>query len=237
MKRNLLFLLLVVGLLLSGCSKAAQNEVSIKSASVNTNGTIHIEGSGRAFESTIGVKIVDGLNNNLYEGPVVTNASDMSKIGDFVLDASLRIFPQTDTISVECFVTSPKDGSITASDTTIVNYNVPFKKIEVYYGNTVLNKDMIDCTKVFPVARRISENSKNPVLDSVMLLINGPTKQELTDGYFASTPNNLTVNFVKETGNSIQVDFGKELMDVGGGSCKVGAIRAEITRTVNYLKP
>jgi hypothetical protein len=237
MKNIVLTILMVVLLCLSGCSKPVQKEVSLNSVTVNSNGNIHIEGSGRAFENTIGVKVTDGNENLLYEGHVVTNAQDMSKFGNFSLDAPLKFFPQTDSITIECFVASPKDGSITASDSKSMKYNIPFKIIEIYYGNTKLNPEMLDCTKVFPVDRRIAENTKNPVSDSLVLLINGPTKQEIGEGYIASTPNNLTINFIKESSKSIQVDFGKELMDVGGGSCKVGAIRAEITKTVNFLKP
>ncbi len=238
MKKIFLVLVMLIVVALTGCkAKVSQKEVVLKNAQVLSDGTVHVEGNGRAFESNIGIKIYDANDNILYTGSVVTNAPDMSQFGDFSTDVTPLVFPQTDSITVECFVASPKDGSIVASDSKKINYGIPYQMVEVFFGNTKLNPEMIDCGKVFPVNRRIAKNSKNPVLDTLFFLIEGPTKDEKDNGYFASTPNNLTINYVKEIGNKIQVDFGKELMSAGGGSCKVGAIRAEITKTVNGLKP
>jgi hypothetical protein len=238
MKKYFYVLALVVAVLLTGCKPTTvQKEVSISDTSVISDGSVYIEGNGRAFENTIGVKIFDENQDVLYSGPVVTNAQDMSKFGNFSLNAILTSFPQTDSITVECFVASAKDGSITASDSKTLVYGMPYQMVEIFFGSTKLNPEMIDCSKVFPVTRRIAKDSKNPVLDTLLLLIKGPTKTEKDNGYIESTPNNLTVNSIKETGSKIQVDFGEELMAVGGGSCKVGAIRAEITETVQGIKP
>jgi len=76
MKKSILILFFVLMLLISGCSVFKEKEVSIKAVSVNTDGTIHIEGRGRAFESTIGLKVTDENGFVLFEGSTVTDAKD-----------------------------------------------------------------------------------------------------------------------------------------------------------------
>lgn len=238
MKKVIAFIVVLTFVLALGCAKQVQEEVSVKVALVNADGTVHIEGRGRAFENTIGIKITDGYNFVLYQGSVITNAKEMGQFGDFSLDAKLNIFPQTDKISVTAFITSPKDGTITSSSTKELNYNYPYKVVKVFYGNTKLNQEMLDCSKVFAVDRRISSNSSNPPLDTMKIFLLGPTQKEKDEGYLMSTPQNLTINKIEKiSSNKVQIDFGKELLDVTGGSCKVTAIRSEITQTLLQFFP
>ena len=238
MKKSILILFLVLMLLISGCSVFKEKEVSIKAVSVNTDGTIHIEGRGRAFESTIGLKVTDENGFVLFEGSTVTDAIDSGKFGNFKEDLKLNAFPQTDKVRVVANVKSPKDDSITSSDEKLITYGMPYKTVYVFYGNTKLNPEMLDCTKVFPVERRIASSSKNPPMDTMKVFLLGPTKQEESDGYIMSTPKNLTINKIEQiASNKVQIDFGKELLDAGGGSCKVSAIRAEITQTLKQFYP
>jgi len=150
----------------------------------------------------------------------------------------LTTFPQTDKITVTAQVISPKDGSVTASDAIELTYNSPYKVVKVFYGNTKLNPDMIDCEKVFPVDRRIASNSQNPPMDTIKIFFLGLTKDEVENGYIMSTPKNLTINKIQVIGtNKVQIDFGKELFEISGGSCYVQAVRAEITETLKQFFP
>ncbi len=234
MKKILLISLLLI-ILLAGCKP--KKELTFKSASVLPDGRVHVEGNGRAFENTIGIKITDGMGFLLYQGPVVTNAKDMSQFGDFSTDITLDYFPQSDEITVQCFIASPKDGSITSSEEKTLKYTIPYKKISIYLSNTKLNPEIIDCTKVFPVERRISSTDSDPATSAIKMLMLGPSQKEKDDGYLLVTPSNLTINYIKTQGKNVQIDFGKEMMQAGGGSCRVGAIRAEITETLLQFYP
>lgn len=235
MKKVFALLLITFILFSIGCTK--EKEVSIRNVSVNANGTIHIEGRGRAFESTIKIVVKDGLGFVDYEGSAITDAKDMGEFGNFQTDITLTTFPQTDKITVSSEVISPKDGSIAFSDSREINYNFPYKTVKVFYGNTNLNPGVIDCSKVFPVERRIASNSQNPPLDTTHVFLLGPTKDEETNGYVMSTPKDLTIHKIEVVGsNKVQIDFGEELQRVGG-SCRVAAIRAEITETLRQFYP
>lgn len=238
MKKSFLILFFVLMLFISGCSVFNEKEVSIKTVGVNTDGTIHVEGRGRAFESTMGLKVVDENDFLLFQGSTTTDAKEMDKFGNFKEDIKLNVFPQTDKVKVEAFITSPEDNSITNSDEKLINYGMPYKTVYAFYSNTKLNPEMLDCTKVFPVERRIASNSQNPSMDTMKIFLLGPTKTEQSNGYVMSTPKNLTINKIEQiASNKVQIDFGKEFLNVGGGSCRVSAIRAEITKTLQQFYP
>jgi len=234
MKKILVILMFFV-LVFSGCKP--KKELTFTAASVLSSGLVHIEGEARAFENTIGVKITDDKGFTLYAGPVITDAKDMSKFGKFSEDLALNIFPQSDEITVECFIASPKDGSITSSETKKLTYNIPYRIVKVFFGNVKLNPEMLDCTKVFPVERRVAKNDTNPEITTMKFLLLGATSAEKDEGYSSITPSNLTINYIKTQGKNVQIDFGIEMMQAGGGSCRVGAIRSEITETLQQFYP
>jgi hypothetical protein len=241
MKKVLTILLFLV-FIVSGCKPSASTyQVKDMKASVNPDGTVHIEGTARGFENTVGIKVTDGTGNICFAGPAITNAKGPSEFGTFSKDVKLDLFPQTDSITVTCFVDSPKDGSILDSKQSTLTYGIPYKVVNVFYSNTKLNPEMIDCTKVFPVKRRVNAklfiSGNDYLVETLKLFLKGPTQKEKDEGYSMTTPSNLTINSVTIKGNNVQVDFGKELLDAGGGSCRVSAIRAEITETVKQFFP
>ncbi|BAL81044.1 Gmad2 immunoglobulin-like domain-containing protein [Caldisericum exile] len=236
--KKILVVFLVVLMFLSGCSIFKEREVSLSKVSVNGDGSIRIEGRGRAFENTIGIKVVDGNDFILFQGSTITDAKDMGQFGNFKEDIKLKVFPQTDKIKVVAYIASPKDGTITSSDEKSINYGMPYKTVLVFYGNTKKNPEMLDCTKVFPVERRIASSSQDIPIDTMKIFLLGPTKNEESEGYLMTTPKNLTINKIEKiTSNKVQIDFGKELLVIAGGSCRVAAIRAEITKTLEQFYP
>lgn len=236
MKKILVILTVLV--VFAGCKPTKLQELFLDNVSVLSNGIIHIEGRAKgAFENTVGIKIMDSEGILIFQGPSVTDAKEPNKLGKFSSDIELPFFPQTDTVKVECFIESAKDGSILESKEKNIDYNMPYKIVKVYFSNEKENPEMLDCSKVYPVERRVSLASKNAAIDTLKLLILGPTQKEKDSGYILTTPQNLTINFVRVEGNKVQVDFSSELLSAGGGSCRVIAIRAEITETVRQFYP
>lgn len=240
--KKLLLLFVLVALVFTGCKPAASTyQVKEMNAQVLSDGTVRVSGVARGFESNVGIKITDGNGNLLYWGSTTTDAKDMSEFGNFTKDITLDSFPQTDSITVQCFEDSPKDGSIVDSKEATLNYGIPYRDVKIYYSNINLNPEMIDCSKVFAVNRRIDSKyftlGTSYVVETLKIFLKGPTQQEKDEGYAMTTPSNLTINFVKVSGKDVQVDFGSELMQVGGGSCFVTAIRSEITETVQQFFP
>ena len=241
MKKIIVFILFV-SLIFVGCKpKASTYQIKEMKAEVKTDGVVHVEGTARGFENNVGIKVTDANGNLCFWGSAITDAKDPSEFGKFSKDLVLDFSPQTDSISVQCFVDSPKDGSIIDSKEIILNYKAPYRLVKVFYSNIKLNPEMIDCAKVFPVERRLDSkffaSETDYIVETLKLFLKGPTEKEKSEGYGMTTPSNLMINFVRVFDKEIQVDFGKELFEASGGSCRVLAIRSEITETVNQFFP
>jgi len=231
-----LFLCILI-LTLQGC-KVYQKEIVISNVSINENGTVHIEGRARAFEGNVNIEIRDEEGNICFNGFTTTNAKDPSQFGAFTKGVTLSLFPQTEHIIVKCFIISPKDGTVSAKEEERIAYNIDYQLVNIYLVNTVKNPEMLDCKKVYPVKRKIMKNSKNPAIDTLKLLINGPDEKEKNQGYATSgIPQNITINYIKVKDKSVQADFGEEFLTITGGSCKVQSVRAEIEQTVKQFYP
>lgn len=104
------------------------------------------------------------------------------------------------------------------------------KTVAVYFNNTKLDPDIL-CYLVFPVYRTVPRNASK--IDSALeALLKGPSDMERSEGYFTSINPNTGVRSVKVEGDTAYVDFDPQLGFEVGGSCRVGAIRAQITETV-----
>jgi spore germination protein GerM len=101
----------------------------------------------------------------------------------------------------------------------------------VYFSNNKLDPE-VSCIKVFPVF--ISAiNSEGIDLKKILeVLLQGVAEKEKADGYYSSIPENVKINSISRSGNAVTIDFSKDIEKNSGGSCRVGAIRAQIYWTV-----
>jgi len=101
----------------------------------------------------------------------------------------------------------------------------------VYFSNNKLDPEA-SCIKVFPVLIS-AVNSEGIDLKKILeVLLQGVTEKEKADGYYSSIPENVKINSINRSGNVITIDFSKDIEKNSGGSCRVGAIRAQIYWTV-----
>jgi spore germination protein GerM len=100
---------------------------------------------------------------------------------------------------------------------------------EIYFGNSALDPET-DCQTVFPVKRTVSVEA--PARPSLEELFMGPSESEKEAGYFTSIPEGVKINSLKIENNVAYVDLSEELEKGVGGSCRVAAIRFQITKTL-----
>lgn len=106
--------------------------------------------------------------------------------------------------------------------------------VKVFFNNSKLDPEMLDCSKVFFVEREI-EQVDDPWKVALGELLNGPTDDEKTQGYMTNiNPDVQVQNFVVDNGVA-RVDFSKELELGVGGSCKTTAIIAQIKETLKQF--
>ncbi|MFA4936918.1 MAG: GerMN domain-containing protein [Patescibacteria group bacterium] len=105
--------------------------------------------------------------------------------------------------------------------------------VELFFGNSKLDPQALDCTKVFPVLRQVSIiNKEQVVLESLLI---GPTDDEKEQGYFTSINQGVVIqNFIIEQ-CVVRVDFNQQLEYQVGGSCRVTNIRQQIISTLQQF--
>lgn len=191
-----------------------------------TDTKIRVGGYAKTSEGVINYKIND-VEKGFIELPEgAGNYSYFDKEIDFSnLDLSGDM---EKNISLSFYEKSLKDGS-EINKVTISLKLVP-KKILLYFSNIKLDPNMEDCTKVYPVEREVHILT-NPI-DVMHLLLQGPTEEEKAEGYISQIPKEAKINEIDISEGIAKIDFSNLNP---GGSCRIAAIRAQITQTLKQF--
>ena len=107
------------------------------------------------------------------------------------------------------------------------------KEVNIYLSNSKMGSND-DCTKVFPVARKII-NAETFGPGALEALLKGPTFEEVADGYSTTINDNILVQRFEILEKVAHVDFDSRFSEGMGGSCRVQALRSQIEATLNAL--
>ncbi len=129
--------------------------------------------------------------------------------------------------SIDRSINLPKEKP---EEDVVVEENYPTRETTIFLGNTALNPNAIDCSKVFPVKRRIKDEPNVATL-TIEKLILGPNELEKTHGYYSSL-GDAELNSINIMGDVATIDFEKL---PSGGSCLVGQARAQIETTLKQF--
>lgn len=108
-----------------------------------------------------------------------------------------------------------------------------FLTIKVYFNNNKLDSGF-SCNEVLPVERKIVK-TKAVARAALEELFKGPTEKEKKEGYFTSINPGVKIQKLNIENGVARVDFNETLEFQVGGSCKVSAIRAQITQTLKQF--
>jgi len=92
----------------------------------------------------------------------------------------------------------------------------------------------ITCVKVFPLARTIPK-TEGVARAALELLFAGPTAEERAAGWSTAIPDGVSIRSLTIAEGVARAELSEELERGVGGSCRVGAIRAEITATLKQF--
>jgi hypothetical protein len=193
-----------------------------------------ISGEARVFENTFSYRIKDAQGKILMENQAMANAPDAGQYGQFEISIN---YPQPGTANgtIEVFEYSAKDGS----EINKVTIPIVFKQVEsitvtVYFSNDKKDPEALDCANVYSVDRRIS---KTQAIAQAALteLLNGPYPAERQEGYLTNINQGVKIQSLTIENEIAKVDFNKTLDQAVGGSCRVAAIRAQITKTLEQF--
>ncbi len=106
-------------------------------------------------------------------------------------------------------------------------------KVKAYFNNSKMDPEF-SCNKVFAVEREV------PKTDAVARaaleeLFEGLTNTEKNAGFFTSINLGVKIQSLTIENGTAKVDFDEQLEYQVGGSCRVSAIRAQITETLKQF--
>lgn len=219
-----------------------------------------VKGFARVFENTFAIRLKDTATNTLYfEKSFMTKTGEMGQYGEInhaisLGEAAADINDKASLI-LEVFEYSAKDGAEINKVAVPLIFSKPFtsttkisggptataingveETVKIYFNNNKLDPE-ISCNKVFSVERKliINDDFDRTVRLVLEQLLFGPNQTEITDSYSTSLPVNVKINKTNLVEGELTVDFDNQLQAGIGGSCRVSAIRAQITKTLMDL--
>lgn len=103
--------------------------------------------------------------------------------------------------------------------------------VKLFFGNRNLDPEGFSCGTTYTIERRIPKTS-SPARSALEQLLEGPTNAEAEQEYFTSINSGVKIQSLTIEGGIAKVDFDSTIEQAVGGSCRVGAIRSQITNTL-----
>jgi len=216
-------------------------EINIASPTANQiiSSPLSITGEAKGswfFEAVFPIKLIGENGKVLAQGQAQAQ-SDWTVPGFVPFKAELSFDPGSSTIGMLVFANDNPSG-LPQNEKQFglpVRYSgVEQIPVKVYFGNAQLSDGSGDCGLVFPVVRLLS---KTPAVARAALaqLLQGTSDEEKAQGYFSLINPNVGINSLTITRGTAKVDFDSAMENHLGGSCRVAAIRAQITQTLEQF--
>ncbi len=193
-------------------------------------------GRARVFESNVSFQIKDTKTEKLiFEGWAMANAKDMGEFGDFEKEIDFLLSkPESEDIVLEVFWASPKDGSKLDLNSIPLKINTEnTTALKLFFNNSYLDPEF-SCNRVFPV-ERVAAETQAPARKALELLLQGTSSLDIEQGFFTSINPYVEIQSLVIKDGVAKVDFNEQLEFQIGGSCRVSAIRSQITETLKQF--
>ncbi|MBI4101685.1 MAG: GerMN domain-containing protein [Candidatus Nealsonbacteria bacterium] len=187
------------------------------------------------FEASFPIELLDERGNSL--AIVVAQAKDDWMTANFVpFEATLDFPPSLSGKGTLIFKKDNPSGLPEFDD----EFSLPivFEPQESIKVKAFVNTSKMDpefsCNKVFPVEREVvkTEAVARAALEE---LLKGPTRKELAEEFFTSLNPGVKIQRLTVENGTAKVDFDETLQFQVGGSCRVSAIRAQISNTLKQF--
>lgn len=224
----------------SGCGDAAAAEIIVDSPRPDQTiaSPLTVRGKARGgwfFEASFPVELVDSQNNRLGQSFVQAQSDWMT--ADFVSFLGQLNYEAAATTSGRLILSKDNPSGLPQFDKSFIVPVIinPSQTIilKAFFNNNNLDP-RITCVKVFAVERRLP---KTVAVARAALeeLLKGPTAEEQAQGYFTNINSGVKIQKLTIEQGIAEVDFDEQLQFQAGGSCRVGAIRAQISETLKQF--
>lgn len=254
-------ILLLAVFVLGGCQKNFFNNLSNKDAGIEVSNTVQ---PGQVAVLDSNVIVTNPLSNQIVESPVAISgrarvpqglilfrvrdgsnniiATSSSQIGISAPDWGIYNkdlsypTPFTETGFIDVYTTDEDDGS----ESNVISLPVRFKifskpKVKVFFSNINQDPELLNCGTVYAVDREIDKVNQ-AIAISVSELLAGPSEEEQKLGFISNIPEaDIKIQKLEVNDGVLTIDFNKALDEGVAGSCRVIAIRAQITETLKQF--
>lgn len=200
---------------------------------------LKIEGKARGywfFEASFPIRLIDENGKEL--GIAIAQSLSDWMTEDFVpFEVTLEFSPPTTkkgTLILE--KDNPSGLPENEDELRIPVYFTPVEtipKVKAYFNNDKMDPEF-SCNKVFPVEREIIK-TQAVARAALEELLKGPTNAEKKEGFFTSINPGVKIQSLSIENGMAKADFDEQLEFQVGGSCRVSAIRAQITQTLKQF--
>lgn len=216
---------------------ASQKEIGIDvpQNSSQVSAVFVVEGMGRAFENQMQVRVRTS-QKTLIEKPVMLQGAQMGEFGKFSVTFDLSSFKLASgtQLFIDAFEYSAKDGSQIHTDTRTVFFSGASTTmvVKVFFSDERrMNANCADVT----ASTRIIPRTEAVGAKALEELLKGPITQERGLGLATNIPAGTKLLKLRIESGTAYADFSEELDKNIGGSCRVSAIRAQITQTLKQF--
>ena len=204
-----------------------------------------VNGNGwSGFEGQVGLVELRGSNGQSLATGVLTATTEWTTLPTN-FETNLNFQSPIAQAGTLVFKNENASGSLEKDKTFVLPVKIEkgqTANVNVYFSNSKLDPQ-VSCNKVFASQRVVqiyptgyaSADAFVGARPAVEELLKGPTAQETAQGYYTSINQGVKIkSFVVENGVA-KVDFDEQLEKGIAGSCKVSAIRAQITQTLEQF--
>ncbi|MDP2855862.1 MAG: GerMN domain-containing protein [bacterium] len=197
----------------------------------------YVNGDGwSGFEALVGIVKVLGKNGELLASAPLAIQSDWMKLPAY-FETTLD-FVNSESGDAKIVFSNENPSGLPEKDKTFV-LPVKFGKaqeimeVNAYFLSSRLDPEMT-CNKSFPVVRKIAK-TQTVGMAALQELLKGPTLEEQNNGYSTTINYGVKVQSLIIKDKTAYVDFDKTLEEAVGGSCRVAAIRSQISNTLKQF--
>lgn len=253
MKKKIIILIIIVIVVVAAVflPKYLSNNNDVVLFNIKSNQVIKspltIEGKARGawfFEASFPIALVDEFNNHLAVGiaqaqgdPATGEVNWMTE--DFVnFEAKIEFVAKEDIKGFLIFRKDNPSGLPENDKEFTVPVNIAKSeeatmKVYAYFNNNEMDPE-VSCNKVFPVERRVPQ-TQAIARAAIEELLKGPAETEKSQGFFTSINSGVKIQKLTIENGVAKIDFDQQLEFQMGGSCRVSAIRSQITQTLKQF--
>jgi hypothetical protein len=207
---------------------------TLKSNDIITSPLI-VEGKAKGyfFEGSFPVELVDA-NGNVLVQTTADATENWMQIGYVKFQSRISFDSGTNTNGVLIF----RNDNPSGLSENAKSFQVPvrFQPVERMSLNVYLNNDKLDptksCDKVFATSRQVPKTDA-VARAAIEELLKGPSQDERRQGYYTVINPGVKIQALTIDDQGVaHIDFDPQLQANVGGSCRVSAIRSEITQTL-----